>query len=180
MIPKKIFFTKGVGNHFDKLQSFELALRDAGIEKFNLVKVSSIIPPECEEISLSDALKLLKPGQIIYTVISKASSNELDKLLSASIGVARLVNNNSYGYLSEYQAFGIESRKAGMIAEDLAASMLGTTWGIRFNQDLDYDEKIKIFKEKGKAIKTKSITATATVVVENEWTTVIAAAIFIL
>ena len=113
-------------------------------------------------------------------MISRASSNELDKLLSASIGVARLVNNNSYGYLSEYQAFGIESRKAGMIAEDLAASMLGTTWGIRFNQNLDYDEKIKIFKEKGKAIKTKSITATATVGVEKEWTTVIAAAIFIL
>jgi len=180
MIPKKIFFTKGVGNHYDKLQSFELALRNASIEKFNLVKVSSIIPPKCEEISISSGLKLLKPGQIVYTVMCKASSNELNKLFSASIGMARSRDNNSYGYLSEYQAFGMESRKAGVIAEDLAASMLGTTWGIRFNQNLDYDEKIKFFRDKGKAIKTKSITATATVGVENEWTTVIAAAIFIL
>ena len=33
MIPKQIFFTKGVGRHKEYLQSFELALRDAGIEK---------------------------------------------------------------------------------------------------------------------------------------------------
>lgn len=180
MIPKKVFFTKGVGNHYDKLQSFELALRNASIEKFNLVKVSSIIPPDCEEISISDGLKLLKPGQIIYTVLSKASSNEINKLLSASIGVARLVDKNSYGYLSEYQAFGVKSRKVSINAEDLAASMLGTTWGIKFNEDLDFDEKMKFFREKGKEIKTKSINATATVKVESEWTTVIAAAIFIL
>ena len=48
MVPKKVFFTKGVGKHKDELQSFELALRNAGIEKSNLVKVSSIIPPKCK------------------------------------------------------------------------------------------------------------------------------------
>ena len=41
-VPKKIFFTKGVGTHKDELHSFERALRDAGIEKCNLVQVSSI------------------------------------------------------------------------------------------------------------------------------------------
>ena len=44
-VPKKIFFTKGVGNHKEELHSFELALRNAGIEKSNLVYVSSIFPP---------------------------------------------------------------------------------------------------------------------------------------
>lgn len=44
-VPKKVFFTKGVGTHRDKLTSFELALRDAGIERSNLVMVSSILPP---------------------------------------------------------------------------------------------------------------------------------------
>jgi len=29
MVPKKVFFTKGVGVHKDKLASFELALRKA-------------------------------------------------------------------------------------------------------------------------------------------------------
>ena len=45
MVPQKVFFTKGVGRHKDYLQSFELALRDAGIETQNLVTVSSIFPP---------------------------------------------------------------------------------------------------------------------------------------
>jgi arginine decarboxylase len=31
MVPQKVFLTKGVGVHKDKLASFELALRDAGI-----------------------------------------------------------------------------------------------------------------------------------------------------
>ncbi|MGH2581963.1 MAG: pyruvoyl-dependent arginine decarboxylase, partial [Anaerolineales bacterium] len=47
MIPNRIFFTKGVGVHKDRLASFEAALRDAKIEKFNLVYVSSIFPPGC-------------------------------------------------------------------------------------------------------------------------------------
>ena len=46
-VPKAIFFTNGVGVHKDRLSSFELALRDAGIEKANLVTVSSIFPPHC-------------------------------------------------------------------------------------------------------------------------------------
>ena len=50
LVPAKIFFTKGVGRHAMKLQSFELALRAAGIERFNLVKVSSIFPPGCKVI----------------------------------------------------------------------------------------------------------------------------------
>ena len=53
MIPKKVFFTKGVGVHREKLASFETALRQAGIEKCNLVSVSSILPPHVKIISKS-------------------------------------------------------------------------------------------------------------------------------
>jgi len=48
MIPSSAFITKGVGKHKEKLTSFEMALRNAGIEAFNLVKVSSIFPPNCK------------------------------------------------------------------------------------------------------------------------------------
>ena len=53
-VPKKLFFTKGVGTHREKLTSFELALRDAKIACYNLVRVSSIFPPNCEEISIEE------------------------------------------------------------------------------------------------------------------------------
>jgi arginine decarboxylase len=52
LVPQEIFFTKGVGIHKDRLASFELALRKAGIERCNLVYVSSIFPPKCKQIYL--------------------------------------------------------------------------------------------------------------------------------
>jgi len=179
MIPKKIFFVKGVGHHPAKLQSFELALRDAKIEKYNLVRVSSILPPQCEEISLDEGINLLKPGQIVYTVLSKASSNELNRILTAAIGVAKPADNKSYGYLSEHHAFGKKPERVSDDAEDLAATMLATTLGIDFDPDKAYDERKEIYYISGKIVETKSIAATTVVKEEDEWATVLAAAVFI-
>jgi len=44
MVPNKVFFTKGVGVHKERLASFEMALRAAGVAHCNLVLVSSIYP----------------------------------------------------------------------------------------------------------------------------------------
>ena len=40
MIPKYAFLTKGVGISKEKLTSFEMSLRDAGIAEYNIVTVS--------------------------------------------------------------------------------------------------------------------------------------------
>jgi len=180
LVPKKVFFVRGKGFHKSKLAAFELALRDAGIEKFNLVNVSSILPPYCIEISKEDGLKQLRPGQIVYTVIARAQSNEFNRLICASIGVAKPADKGHYGYLSEHHTYGIKSEKTGDIAEDLAAEMLATTLGIPFDPDANYDEKREVFKMAGKIVETKNITEVATVRDENEWASVLAAAVFIL
>ena len=98
--------TKGVGRHKDVLQSFELALRNAGIQYCNLVNVSSIIPPGCKLISKEKGLKPLKPGEITFVVLARNSSNEQHRLLASSIGVALPSIKNNYGYLSEHHSFG--------------------------------------------------------------------------
>ncbi|HDQ06208.1 MAG TPA: arginine decarboxylase, pyruvoyl-dependent, partial [Candidatus Bathyarchaeota archaeon] len=127
MIPKYMFLTKGVGSHKERLTSFELALRDAGIERCNLVTVSSIIPPGCKLISKEQGLKRLQPGEITFAVMSQNSVKEPQRLIAASIGVAIPSNKNSYGYLSEHHSFGQSAEAAGDYAEDLAATMLATT-----------------------------------------------------
>ena len=101
MIPKKLFFTKGVGVHKDRLTSFELALRDAGVEKCNLVSVSSILPPNCSIIPKEEGLKHLNPGQITFCVIARNETNEPNRLMAAAIGVAVPKDTSVYGYLSE-------------------------------------------------------------------------------
>ena len=85
IIPNKMFFTKGVGYHRNKLQSFELALRDAGIEKCNLVTISSIFPPDCKIISKTEGLKCLMPGQITFVVLARESTNEPSRLVTETM-----------------------------------------------------------------------------------------------
>jgi len=180
LVPKKVFFTKGVGTHKDKLSSFELALRDAGIERFNLVTVSSILPPGCEIITKSKGLTMLNPGEIVFVVLSRNESNEHNRLISASIGAAVPADAGQHGYISEYHSFGEPEGVAGDYAEDLAASMLASTLGIEFNVDQNWNEKEALFKMSGKIVRTTHVTQSAVIDKHNEWTSVIAATVFIM
>lgn len=180
MIPRYFFLTKGVGRHKENLQSFELALRDAGIQHCNLVNVSSIIPPTCKRISREKGLSMLSLGQITFTVLSKESTNEPHRLIVASIGLALPSSKDSYGYLSEHHACGQTEEDAGDYAEDLAATMLATTMGIHFDPETAWDERRQLFKASGLIIKTTNITHSATGGKNGLWTTVISAAVFIL
>jgi arginine decarboxylase len=176
--PKEIFFTKGVGSHKDELQSFERALRDAGIEKCNLVTVSSIFPPGCKIISRSKGLKKLLPGSITFCVLSRCCSNEPKRLISASIGCAIPDDKSMYGYISEQHHFGWTEKQTGDYAEDLAASMLASTLGIEFNIDESWDKKEEIFKISGKIVRTLNSTQ-STIIKNKNYTTVLAAAVFV-
>jgi arginine decarboxylase len=162
LVPKKVFFTSGVGTHKEMLESFEMALRDAGIEKFNLVTVSSILPPKCEIIDRSEGLKELFPGEIVFTVMSRNCSNEPSRRIAASIGCAiPRDHTKNFGYLSEHHSYGETEKFAGKYAEKMAENML-FTW------------------TKEKPVKTMNISRTAEMDDEGNWTTVISAAVFIL
>jgi arginine decarboxylase len=174
-----MLLTKGVGRHKEKLASLEMALRRAGIAPFNLVKVTSIYPPGCKIITRGEALKVLKPGQVVHTVMSEVSNKEPHRLISASIGIAIPKDKTMYGYLSEHHAFGQSDSVAGEYAEDLAASMLATILGVDFDPDLNYDEKKEIWRISGKIIRTRNITQSAIGNKNGLWTTCIAAAVLI-
>ncbi len=178
-IPSKIFFTKGVGRNKDYFTSFESALRNAGIEKCNLVSVSSIFPPGCKRISKEEGLKELMPGQITFAVMARNSTNEPNRLIAASIGAAIPADKSNYGYLSEYHPFGVKEKIAGDYAEDLAAQMLATTLGVEFNAEADWNEREQVFKMSDKIVRTFNVTQTAEGDKTGMWTTVIAAAILL-
>jgi arginine decarboxylase len=178
-VPTKVFFTKGIGVHKHKLNSFELALRSAEIEKYNLVTVSSIYPPGCAIISKQKGVEILRPGQIVYAVMSQNSSNEPGRLMAASIGCAVPMDTAQYGYLSEHHSFGQNEKEAGEYAEDLAAEMLASTLGIPFDVDATYDEKKEIFKIDGRIVKTRHVVQSAVCDRKGLWTTVVAAAILV-
>jgi len=178
VVPKSAFVTKGVGKHKEKLTSFEMALRDARIAEFNLVKVSSIFPAKCKLISTSGGLKLLKPGQVVYVVMSENATDEPNRLVAASVGMAIPKDPNRYGYLSEHHSFGQNDTLAGEYAEDLAAYMLATILDAPFDPDKSYDEQKDIWKISGHTVKTRNVTQSAVGDKNGLWTTVIAAVVF--
>jgi arginine decarboxylase len=179
VVPTGIFFTKGVGVHRDRLASFELALRKANIEKYNLVYVSSIFPPKCRILSVEEGIRRLEPGSITHCVMAKNETNEPNRLISASIGLALPRDVQEYGYLSEHHAYGETADKTGDYAEDLAATMLATTLGIEFDINKAWQEREQIYKASGKIIKTTNTTQSAQGDKTGLWTTVLAAAVFI-
>jgi arginine decarboxylase len=178
LVPRKVFLTKGVGVHREKLQSFEIALRMAGIEKCNLVTVSSIFPPHCKIISKREGIKLLQAGQITFCVMARQDSNEPNRLMAASVGLAMPSDTIQYGYLSEHHAFGETEGKAGDYAEDLAACMLATTLGVEFNEDDSWDARKELWKINDQIYRTRNITQSAEGHKKGLWTTVMAAAVF--
>jgi arginine decarboxylase len=178
-VPKEAFLTRGVGRDKEKLQSFEMALRNAGIAHLNLVRVSSIFPPHCKLLSKSAGLKKLSAGGITYCVMSDNATNEPHRLLAASVGLAVPKDRDNYGYLSEHHSYGQNDKTAGDYAEDLAASMLATILGVPFDPNISYDEKKEIWRISGEIVVSRNVTQSAIGDKNGLWTTVVAAAVFI-
>ncbi|MBP1767568.1 MAG: arginine decarboxylase [Candidatus Aminicenantes bacterium] len=179
ILPVKMFLTRGCGQHKEKLVSFEKALREAGINPFNLVKVSSIFPPGCALVGREEGLKLLHPGQIVFLVMSENATDEAHRLISASIGMAIPKTGNSYGYLAEHEGFGQSEKDAGRYTEGLAAEMLATKLGRRFDGPAARTKDGHTYRLSGTmSVTASSITQTANGS-EGLWTTAIAAAVFV-
>jgi len=164
VVPSKVFFTRGKGVHRDQLVSFEMALRDAGIAPFNLVYVSSIMPPDAEIISRDEGLACLNPGEIVYCVMARESSDVPNLRISASIGLAvPQIHDKQHGYLSEHHGIGMSEKKCGEYAEKLAKTMLDTI----------------MQTSGGKILKTCNISIESETDAEGNWTTVVATAVFV-
>ena len=178
-IPKNIFLTKGMGVHKEKLASFELALRLAGIASYNLISVSSILPPNCEIINRDAGKNMLHPGQVVPVVLARSESNKPNTLVSSGVGIAIPKNRNDYGYLSEHHTTGMNKNQMEDYVEDLAAEMLATTYGLEFDPDASWDEKRELWNIDDRIVETKSIVEISDTDSSGKWTTVVCAAVLI-
>lgn len=170
MVPKKIFFVSGTGVHTEKLISFESALKDAGIERFNLVYVSSIFPPHCEIVSPEEGLNELQAGQIVHCVMARTETNTPTQPISAAIGAALPLDKNQYGYLAEYHAEQAHPNSPGELAEGLAIKMLAAAMG----------HETEGFDSSSDAFATSNIFSFAEGDAQGKWTTVVAAAVMVM
>jgi arginine decarboxylase len=178
LIPKSYFLTSGVGVHRERLTAFELALREADIEQQNLVSISSILPPGCVELDRQSGVSTLRPGEITFTVMARAETNEPGRRVHSSIGLARPSDTSMYGYISEHHGYGMTREQSGDYAEDLAATMLASTLGIEFNPDAAWNERRRVYETTNLIIGSTSVTAYAEGDATGRWTCAVAAAVF--
>jgi arginine decarboxylase len=181
LIPKKYFLTKGVGIHEKEMRAFENALRDAGVQMCNLVKISSIIAPHCERITLREGKKFLKPGLVTFSVIAQSVTNQPGQLIGAGIALAQPKDRNVYGYLTEVEeAIGRTDEDIAQDAEEMAIENLVSEWGSdKFEGDSIWKKGKKNYSYKGREFEVDNIVQTARGGKDNKFTVVFVAAIFI-
>ena len=180
MVPKYAFIVSGCGKAKEKLASFEMALRDAGIAEYNLVKVSSILPPNCKIINKKKGISMLSPGQIVFVVMSEQSTNEPGRQITASVGIAIPPDRSKHGYLSEHHSYGQTKKESGIYSKNLAAYMLATIMDGSVYAEINYNQQKDLWKIKGKPIQTKEVTSYSCGDQNGNWVTVLSAVVLII
>jgi arginine decarboxylase len=112
--------------------SYDLALMNASIENFNVLKYTSVLPPESREINLSEAREYFHHGAAIETIMSDLNGVQGDTLCT---GVGRIWVNNLDGslvggfaaeYKKRYENQTIPEEDARSAAKDaLHTSLMG-------------------------------------------------------
>lgn len=180
IVPSKFFLTKGVGIHEKELRAFEEALRDAKINRCNLIKTSSIIAPGCKRISVEEGIKLIPPGQITFAVIAQSQTNEPDQMVSAAIAMAQPKDKTIHGYLTEVEeAIGISPEDIEEDATEMAIENLISEYDPEFDGDDVYRKGKKNYSVNGMDFTVDCMVSTAKGVDQNKYVVVLVAAVFI-
>lgn len=100
LVPRRFFVESGEAHDgSSELNAFDMALKDAGITECNLVEVSSILPPGCEEVEPIDIPK----GAITFCVMAKMAGTLGERVgcgLAWAWGVT--ADGERYGIVAEH------------------------------------------------------------------------------
>jgi arginine decarboxylase len=117
--PQKVRLAAGAAEGNAKLTAFDKALLAAGIGNLNLIRVSSILPPNCAH----DEDFVVPPGSLTPTAYGWLSCDEPGREIAAAIGLGFC--HDDYGVIMEFSGFcGKEEaseRVAEMVREAFAA-----------------------------------------------------------
>ncbi len=111
----KVAATAGHAEGTTPLNAFDNALLAAGIGNINLVKITSIIPPDVDIVDLPR----IKPGALIPTAYAWMTGSVPGELISAAVGYALPQDRTRAGVIMEYHAKGSLAEAERMIRQML-------------------------------------------------------------
>lgn len=111
--PKNYIIRTGVGHASHRLGAFDRALILAGVCDYNLIKVSSILPPECE---MKNTISLAK-GAILPSAFASICSNILGECISAAVAIGIPVNRSDVGVIMEHSSYNCKEETEKQVRE---------------------------------------------------------------
>jgi len=114
--PKKFKIVAGSAEGTTLLNSFDNALLQAGIGNVNLLRVSSILPPEAEYVP--DLV--LPPGSLVPTAYGYVISEKPGEKIAACVGIG--FSKDTFGVIMEYAAKGTKEEVEAKIKEMLESA----------------------------------------------------------
>ncbi len=100
--PTKFFLASGSSEGFSLLNAFDGALLVSGVGDTNLVRMSSILPPHCEEIK--PAPVPLPQGALVPTAYASICSDVPGEIISAAVAIGIPKDPSRAGLIMEYSA----------------------------------------------------------------------------
>lgn len=94
----KVAATAGHAEGATPLNAFDNALLAAGIGNVNLIKISSIVPPDVDIVDLPR----IKPGALIPAAYAYTVGRRRGQLISAAVGYALAEDRTRPGVIMEY------------------------------------------------------------------------------
>lgn len=117
---KKIQITKGVGQGVTDIAAFDSALFNAGIANYNLIRLSSIIPPN-HQIQIGKAqIQEAEFGHKLYLVYASEIQREIGKEAWAGIGWVLVEDGSGRGLFTEHEG-GSREEVESLIKETLSS-----------------------------------------------------------
>lgn len=118
----KMAATAGCAEGGTPLNAFDNALLAAGIGNVNLVRISSIVPPDVDIVTLPQ----IRPGAIVATAYATITSQTPGETVTAAVGYALPVDRTKAGVIMEYH-----DRADRKTAETVVRAMLDEAFRVR-------------------------------------------------
>ncbi len=107
--PPTIYLIKAASTEgFSELNAFDVALLKSGVGNTNLVKMSSILPPNCLKVENIN----LPPGDLVPVAYAAITSSKKGELISAAVAVAIPKDKTKNGLIMEYEDKNITKEEA--------------------------------------------------------------------
>jgi len=100
--PTKFFLVSGSADGFSLLNAFDGALLTSGVGDTNLVRMSSILPPGCEEVKPPPVP--LPQGALVPVAYASITSDVPGEIISAAVAIGIPKDSNRAGLIMEYSA----------------------------------------------------------------------------